>query len=163
MFVFSDHGMTPIRWTYDLARDVGTLGLRVPDDYLVAYDSTMARFWAWNDRARQRLTDLLDGHPCGQLLERAELARLGIEFSDDRYYQLLFLMKPGMLLSPSHMGAIRFAGMHGYHPSEPTADAVLLASVPVDRTVDHITRVRSVLLEDVELQPKPAPATGVAA
>lgn len=151
MFVFSDHGMTPVRWTYDLGRDVATLGLRIPDDYLVAYDSTMARFWVWNDRARARLVELLTGHPCGQLLDREELSRLGVWFDDDRYYHLLFLMKPGMLLCPSHMGSVRFAGMHGYHPSEPTADAVLLASAPIDRSVDHITHVHRVLLEDLEL------------
>jgi len=149
--VFSDHGMTPIRWTYDLRRDVRALGLRVPDDYLPAYDSTMARFWVWNDRARTALTRLLEDHPCGSLLSQAELQRLGVWFDDDRYYQMLFLMKPGMLLSPSDMGSVRFAGMHGYHPSEPTADAVLLATVPVDKTVDHITGVRGVLLEDLGL------------
>ena len=72
-------------------------------------------------------------------------------FDDDRYYHLLFLMKPGILLIPSDMGTVRFAGMHGYHPSEPTADAVLLSTVPVDRAVDHITGVRGVLLEDLGL------------
>jgi hypothetical protein len=151
LFVFSDHGMTPIRWTYDLRRDVQALGLRVPGDYLPAYDSTMARFWVDSDRARSALTALLEDHPCGRLLGPTELQRLGVWFGDDRYYQLLFLMKPGMLLSPSDMGSVRFAGMHGYHPSEPTADAVLLASVPVDRGVDHITGVRGVLLEDLGL------------
>jgi type I phosphodiesterase/nucleotide pyrophosphatase len=148
MLVFSDHGMTPIQWTYDLRRDVAELGLAVPGDYLPAYDSTMARFWVWNERARERLTALLQNHPCGELLSRGELERLGIWFEDGRYYHLLFLMKPGMLLCPSDMGRVRFAGMHGYHPSEPTADAVLLSSVPVDRAVDHITRVHDVLLED---------------
>jgi NAD(P)-dependent dehydrogenase (short-subunit alcohol dehydrogenase family) len=83
---------------------------------------------------------------------RAELERLGVWFEDGRYYHLLFLMKPGVLLSPSDMGAVRFAGMHGYHPSDPTADAVLLASVPVDRGVDHITGVHDVLLEDAGLR-----------
>ena len=152
MLVFSDHGMTPIRWTCDLRRDVATLGLSVPDDYLPAYDSTMARFWVFSDRARQALRALLAEHPCGQLLSPAELQRLGVWFEDGRYYDLLFLMKPGMLLCPSDMGSVRFAGMHGYHPSEPTADAVLLSSVPVDRAVDHITGVRDVLLEDVGLR-----------
>jgi hypothetical protein len=151
LFVFSDHGMTPIRWTHDLRRDVRTLGLRVPDDYLPAYDSTMARFWVASDRARAALTGLLDGHPCGALLTPAELQRLGVWFEDGRYYDLLFVMKPGVLLSPSDMGTVRFAGMHGYHPSEPTADAVLLSTVPVDRAVDHITGVRGVLLEDLGL------------
>jgi hypothetical protein len=151
MFVFSDHGMTPVRWTCDLGRDVAALGLRVPQDYLAAYDSTMARFWVWNDRARRRLTDCLAEHPCGQLLAPGELRRLGIWFDDDRYYHLLFLLKPGVLLNPSHMGRVRFAGMHGYHPSEPTADAVLLTSAPPGRPVDHITDVHDVVLDDLQL------------
>jgi hypothetical protein len=151
MFVFSDHGMTPIRWTHDLRRDVQVLGLRVPDDYLPAYDSTMARFWVSTERARTALTALLEDHPCGTLMTPAELQRLGVWFEDGRYYHLLFLMKPGVLLSPSDMGSVRFAGMHGYHPSEPTADAVLLSTVPVDRSVDDITGVRGVLLEDLGL------------
>ena len=151
MFVFSDHGMTPVRWTYDLRRDVATLGLEAPREYLPAYDSTMARFWVWSDRARARLTDLLADHPCGTLLSRTDLERLGIWFDDGRYYHMLFLLKPGMLLSPSDMGSVRFAGMHGYHPSEPTADASLLASVPIERPVDHIVGVRDVLHADLEL------------
>jgi predicted AlkP superfamily pyrophosphatase or phosphodiesterase len=153
MMIFSDHGMTPIRWTYDLRRDVAPLGLSEPRDYLSAYDSTMARFWVWNERARERLTALLADHPCGQLLEPAELTRLGVWFDDGRYYHLLFLMKPGVLLNPSDMGAYRFAGMHGYHPSEPTADAVLLSTVPLDKDVDHITGIHDLLLADLGVAP----------
>jgi hypothetical protein len=159
MLVFSDHGMTPIRWTYDLARDVAALGLREGRDFLPAYDSTMARLWLWTDRARRQLTDLLADHPCGRLLEPPELEQLGVWFPDDRYYHLLFLMKPGGLLSPSHMGAVRFAGMHGYHPGEATADAVLLASAPVDRPASHIADVHAVMLDDLgldETAPRPA-------
>ncbi len=163
LFVFSDHGMTPVRWTYDLGRDVATLGLRSPQDYLAAYDSTMARFWAWTDRGRRRLTELLAEHPCGQLLDREELTRLGVWFSDDRYYQLVFLMKAGGLLCPSHMGSVRFAGMHGYHPSEPTADAVLLASVPVTRAADHITDVYRVLLDDLGISSEGASTSSAGA
>src|SRR5262249_34587514 len=147
MFVFSDHGMTPVRWTYDLGRDVESLGLRLGVDYLPAYDSTMARFWAWSDRARRRLVEFLGDHPCGSLLARAEPRRLGVWSADDRSSRLLSLLPPGVPLCPSHMGAIRFAGMHGYHPSEPTADAVLLASTPVDRAVDHITHVHDLIRE----------------
>jgi hypothetical protein len=149
MLIFSDHGMTPVRWTYDLRRDVAALGLAESTDYLAAYDSTMARFWAWNDRARARLVEALTDHPCGQLLGRDELGRLGIWFDDDRYYQLLFVMKPGVLLNPSDMGHFRFAGMHGYHPSEPTADAVLLSTAPLGKTVDHIVAIHDLLLADV--------------
>jgi hypothetical protein len=153
MFIFSDHGMTPIRWTYDLRRDVDALGLRESHDYLAAYDSTMARFWAWNERARTRLVEALTDHPCGQLLSREELGRLGIGFDDDRYYQLLFVLKPGVLLNPSDMGHFRFAGMHGYHPSDPTADAVLLSTAPLDKAVDHIVGIHDLLLADLGAAP----------
>ena len=160
MTVFSDHGMTPIRWTYDLARDVDALGLRTPGDYLAAYDSTMARFWVSDARAADRLTALLAPHPCGRLLERDELSRLGVWFDDDRYYQILFLARPGVLISPSHMGSVRFAGMHGYHPSEPTADAALLASRPVDPAVSHIAHVHDLVLEDAGVRPPRVAANG---
>ena len=111
----------------------------------------MARFWIFDAHARGALTALLEDHPCGTLMSERELQRLGVSFDDGRYYDLLFLMKPGVLLSPSDMGTVRFAGMHGYHPSEPTADAVLLATAPVDKAVDHITGVRGALLEDLGL------------
>ena len=55
------------------------------------------------------------------------------------------VVKPGVLLCPSDMGRVRFAGMHGYHPSEPTADAVLLATVPVERPAAHIADVHGAL------------------
>jgi hypothetical protein len=113
----------------------------------------MARFWAWNERARTRLVEALTDHPCGQLLSREELGRLGIGFDDDRYYQLLFVLKPGVLLNPSDMGHFRFAGMHGYHPSDPTADAVLLSTAPLDKAVDHISGIHDLLLADLGVAP----------
>ena len=152
MLIFSDHGMTPIRWTYDLRRDVAALGLS-DKDHLAAYDSTMARFWTTNERARARLVELLASHPCGDLLDREELTRLGVWFDDDRYYQLLFVMKPGVLLNPSDMGHFRFAGMHGFHPSDPTADAVLLSTTPLDKRVEHIAGVHDLLLTELGVPP----------
>ena len=149
LYIFSDHGMTPVRWTCDLARDVEQLGLSIPGDFLPAYDSTMARFWLWSDRARQRLPDFLKEHPCGSLLKDAELQRLGIWFPDGRYGHLVFLLHPGGIICPSDMGRIRFRGMHGYHPSEPTGDAVLLASVPVPKKIAHITGIQRLILHDL--------------
>ena len=60
-------------------------------------------------------------------------------------------MKLGALPSRSNINTVRFAGMHGYHPSEPTGDAVLLSTAPVDAAVTDISGVRSVLLEDLSL------------
>lgn len=44
MTIVSDHGMTPVHSTYNLVGKINRLGLRMPEDYLAVYDSTMARY-----------------------------------------------------------------------------------------------------------------------
>ena len=55
LVVSSDHGMTPVTNHTDLVGEVAKLGLRMPQDYLAVYDSTMARFWFFNETARARV------------------------------------------------------------------------------------------------------------
>ncbi len=83
--VFSDHGMTPIQDTRDLMADMKESGLRVPADYLPAFDSTMARFWPSTEEAASRLREFLATLPYGRLLPEEELEALGLGFADDRY------------------------------------------------------------------------------
>ncbi|HWU40822.1 MAG TPA: alkaline phosphatase family protein, partial [Candidatus Acidoferrum sp.] len=83
--VFSDHGMTPIHCKYDLLKEIDDLGLRMPDDYLAVYDSTMARFWFFSPQAREKVTATLSAVRCGRTLTDAELETLGVLFPDGRY------------------------------------------------------------------------------
>ncbi len=150
--IFSDHGMTSIRRTYDLIHEVKRLGLRIPQDYLPVYDSTMARFWVESSWAEARLRELLDNLPCGRLLSDDEIDRLGLAFDDERYGQLIFLMEPGTLISPSDMGRITFQGMHGFHPQEdPDAYAVFLSSEQRPAPIRHIADIFPTILQDLEL------------
>lgn len=128
--IFSDHGMTPVRRQHDLARDIEPLGLRMPDDYLAVYDSTMARFWFFSDRARQQIVERLATLDCGRILTEDELEELGIRFPDRRYGDLVFLLDPGWLLSSSDFNAPGWvpAGMHGYHPDDAYSDAIFLSN-----------------------------------
>ena len=52
LYVFSDHGMANCDEHVDLMRRIEALPLRMERDYAVVYDSTMARFWFFNVRAR---------------------------------------------------------------------------------------------------------------
>lgn len=158
--VFSDHGMTPITDTRDLIGDMRRLGLQVPRDYLPAYDSTMARFWYSSQAVASQLRGFLAGLPYGRLVPDDEQETLGLSFSDDRYGQLLFVMKPGVLVCPSDMGRIRFQGMHGFHPREdPHTAAAFLSNGPPRRPVRHITDVLPELLADIGV-PHAAPEPG---
>src|ERR1700730_197949 len=64
MTVISDHGMTPVEHRYDVVREIENLGLKAAVDYLAVYDSTMARFWFFNDRAKQVIERRLQNLQC---------------------------------------------------------------------------------------------------
>ena len=127
--ITSDHGMTPIRAQYDLVGKIENLRLRVPEDYLVVYDSTMARFWCFNDEARERITSALRKLPCGRVLSDRELSDLGVLFSDRRYGEIIFLLHAGWLISRSDFNGPGWmpSGMHGYDPADAYSDAIYLS------------------------------------
>jgi len=129
LFVFSDHGMANVVEEVDLLPRVERLGLAYGRDYGAVYDSTMARFWFFSDRARARITELLEREPRGTVLSNDDLRRYGCDFADRRYGELFFLLRSGALLVPSYMGLRRVAAMHGYAPEHPDSTASFLASV----------------------------------
>ena len=127
--VTSDHGMTPIRKQYDLVGQIRALRLRMPEDYLAVYDSTMARFWFFNDRAREMVTAALRSLPCGRVLSDQELGDLGILFRDRRYGEVIFLLHAGWIISQSDFNGAGWmpSGMHGYDPADGYSDAIYLS------------------------------------
>jgi hypothetical protein len=125
LYIFSDHGMANCDELLDLKHSIEGLGLRVPQDFAVVYDSTMARFWFFNERARDRVSSLLQTIPQGRILPDEELESLGTLFPDRRFGEVIFLVKEGVLIVPSHMGERPIRAMHGYHPRERHSYAAL--------------------------------------
>ena len=137
--IFSDHGMANCDILLDLRARIEPLGLRMGVDYAVVYDSTMARFWFFGDRARRLVTECLGTVPGGRIVPDAELEKLGALFPDRYFGELIFLADEGVLIVPSHMGERPIRAMHGYHPDAPHSYASLLtnyADVPA-----HITAI----------------------
>ena len=128
--VISDHGMTPVHSQYDLVGKIEALGFSMPKDYLAVYDSTMARYWFFNEEARRLIVAELEHTSCGRIVKDSELDRLGILFPDRRYGELVFLLDPGWLLTTSDFNGNGWhpVGMHGYHPSDSHSDAIYLSN-----------------------------------
>ena len=126
--IFSDHGMANCDKLLDLRARLEPLGLRMGREYAVVYDSTMARFWFFDERARQVVTECLRGVPEGRILTDAELEELGTLFPDRYFGELIFLVEEGVLIVPSHMGERPIRAMHGYHPDAPHSYASMLTS-----------------------------------
>jgi hypothetical protein len=129
VFVFGDHGMAPVSRVHDLWGGLRALPFRMPQDYLLFLDSTMARFWFFNQAARRGILDFLAPIEYGRLLPEAELDRLGALFPGADYGEAIFLLHEGEIAVPSFMGREAPAAMHGYHPDGLHSSTTLCTNV----------------------------------
>jgi predicted AlkP superfamily pyrophosphatase or phosphodiesterase len=151
LYIFSDHGMANCDVHVDLQAPINKLGLEIGVDYVVVYDSTMARFWFLNQRARIEITACLAQVPSGRVLPDAELKKLGTLFPDRYFGEMIFLMDEGVLIVPSHMGERPIRAMHGYHPEAPHSYAALLSNQPdIPTEVRAIPDVYKIMVHDAE-------------
>ncbi len=152
LYIFSDHGMANCDELIDLKARVGALPVRMPKDYAAVYDSTMARFWFFNDPARRQITRCLEQVPQGRILPDEELKELGALFPDRYFGELIFLMEEGVLIVPSHMGERPIRAMHGYHPRDRHSYAALLTNQPdLPEPVAAIPDIYRLMTRDAEL------------
>lgn len=144
LYLLSDHGMVDVDRHADVMSAVARIGLRMPDQFLAFFDSSMARFWWRTEGARSRVHAALANFP-GRWLDGAALAAAGCGFADHAYGDEVFLLDPGVLLVPSFMGREPVAAMHGYDPAHPDMAALLWSNRPVPSEVRTLTDVRGFL------------------
>lgn len=149
LYIFSDHGMANCDEHLDLKAKIDALDLKMGEDYAVVYDSTMARFWFFDDDAKRRVLEVLDKEPQGRIMPDEELKGFRAHFDDHYFGELVWLAKEGVLIVPSHMGERPIRAMHGYHPHDPHTYATLFTnqeSVPED--VTHIPHIYNLMERD---------------
>ena len=144
--VLGDHGMCDVTDHIDLMKAVEATGLRIPQDFIPFYDSTMARFRIFGEGAAELLSEVLRSIPGGRLLKSEELNSLGVYFPGSVYGDLIFLCEPGTIILPSFMGSDPVKGMHGYHPSASCMDSVMFSSEEFDGNEAPITGIAGFLL-----------------
>lgn len=152
LYVFSDHGMANCESLLDVKSRIRALPVRMGRDYAVVYDSTMARFWFFNDRARKEIQGCLEQIPEGRILPDSELEALGALFPDRYFGETIFLVKEGVLIVPSDMGERPIRGMHGYHPDDPQSYAALCSNVQgISEDIEAIPDMFQLMKRDAEL------------
>jgi hypothetical protein len=152
LYVFSDHGMANCDVHLDLRSQIDALPVKMQKDYAVVYDSTMARFWFFNDHARAVVTEALRKIPSGRIVPNAELDQLGCLFPDRHFGELIFLVQEGVLIVPSHMGERPIRAMHGYHPEDPHSFAALLTNQSrIPEEITDIPHVFNLMTRDATL------------
>ncbi len=135
-FVFlGDHGMLSVEESFDaektIKRCMRDQGLTAKRDYVYFLDSTMVRFWALSDSARERALDALQADTgfleAGQFVDEATARRHHAPFADRRYGDLLWLANPGVLVFPDFFHRTElYLGMHGYDPELPESQGLCI-------------------------------------
>ena len=111
----------------------------------------MARFWFFNQSARESITRRLAQVPQGRILPEEELEQLHTLFPDRYFGELIFLVREGVLIVPSHMGERPIRAMHGYHPAEKHSYAALLSNqAEIPEEVIGITDLFGLMTRDAE-------------
>ena len=135
--IISDHGMTPLAGTVDIMKEMEGCGLVFGKDYGACYDSTMARFYYLNEKAKPVITELMQKFP-GHFLSKEDEIKYGIYRTDRAFGDAIFLLDAGIQIVPSDMGGKPLNGMHGFIPENEHSYAVLLSNSPLP---DHVTKV----------------------
>lgn len=149
MQIFSDHGMTDVRDLCDLMTCIDKLQLEFGEDYVAVYDSTMARFWFFNDIAREKIINALSAEDRGTILSEETLQDYGCDFAGKEYGELFFLMKPGVLLCPSHMGEKPMKGMHGYDPYHKDSLAMFASNQKPEQTPKRLDDLYNIMMQQI--------------
>lgn len=145
--VFSDHGMAPVERDFDMGKELNNLGLKMPQDYVVLYDSTMARFWFFNQKAKVLIYKYLSRLEWGRILTEEEMKELGVYFEDSMYGECIFLMNPATIILPSFMGNKKIEGMHGYSPESTWMDACFISNYDPAIQLRNVGDIFSVLVD----------------
>lgn len=119
-----DHGMVPVKHKIDVQAIIKQTGLSLNRDYEVFYDSTMARFWFYNSRAKETIIAVLNDNlqQYGFIVDKDNCREfrvpLDITNKDGHpvYGDIVWCANPGVLISPDyfHCKAASENGMHGY-------------------------------------------------
>lgn len=160
IFLFSDHGMNPVRQSVNILAYLERSRLTLGRDYVAFLNSTLASFWFLRPKAEAQVREILARVPGGHILDSGDLARYHLRFPDNRYGDLLFLVDPGMEIVPNFMSLTQRPGqgMHGYTPDNPETAAFLAGpSAKVSRPGD-VTEIFSLIQANVEGAGQPLPA-----
>jgi hypothetical protein len=132
ILIFSYFGMVPVKKVIDLESKLPKFG----DGYIYFLDSTMARFWFFNDKVKQKVLNILKDVTEGHILSKKEKINYHVDFKDNRHFEELFLLNPGVIINPSFFHAKAIKGAHCYGLVSEEENGVLVANRKVNKKIE---------------------------
>ena len=142
VIIIADHGMSKVHKTVNILKELRQMRSQIYEDYIVFADSTMIRFWFFNEKAACEIFDLLNQFKCGHILSKPEKELLKIPL-DPHFGETIFVLDEGYLLHPSFFNSTsEMKGMHGYaYPKTREAFPILVMNGEITKTIYANRRV----------------------
>ena len=122
--LLGDHGMAPVHTYFNVKdrveKNAQRHDLKTGKDYLMFLDSTLARFWCFNNNSIRVFSNMLSEAPfvnLGRVVEKNLASKQHIPYCNRTYGDMIWWANKGVMIYPDfyHLeGNVR--GMHGYTP-----------------------------------------------
>lgn len=145
--VLGDHGMLEVNKYLDLIKIIKeNTSLKINKDFIVFLDSTIARFWCFNEKSKIEIKELLSHEPFlkyGTIIDKQIAKEFNIPYKDKRYGDIIWWANPGVLIFPDYFHKYkRYKGMHGYNPKDENGHGFCIISYK---------RCKNTIIEEGEL------------
>jgi len=144
--IFSDHGQCECSYQFNLLSELDKKRLKLGDDYLCFIDATLALFWPKDKVVKEKILKILSKIKIGNVIDEALQKRCHIRFNDERYGEIIFVLKPGGTFFPnffSAFGAMR--GLHGYLPEDDVQKGCLISNKKFSYPLKHVKDFRNLI------------------
>jgi hypothetical protein len=99
LVLFSDHGYDQITGYVDLFHELKKLDLS-EEEYTYFVELSMARFWFFSERARDKIVRVLRGIPNTKFFSWQDLREFNISFNEPQYGEAFIMSCPGFVFFP---------------------------------------------------------------
>lgn len=132
LMIFSDHGMMKVKKEINLIKYLEKNNFKQPRDFISFIDSISIRFWIKDKNKLKKIKTLLSEIKDGEIFDNNRLEKLNIPNEKEIIGDILFVVKPGILIMPNYFqGKKTIKGMHGYNYETTTKqDAIFMMIGP---------------------------------
>jgi hypothetical protein len=134
IFIMTGYGMLKVQKSLDLESKLPLFG----DGYVYFLDSTMARFWFFNEEKKKEVMRILSTIVEGRILSKDEQIQYGINFSDNQFFEEIFLVNQSVVISPCFFHTTAPKGMHTYDLSNKKELGYIYSNVQLNKITDTV-------------------------
>ncbi len=112
IMIWSDHGMVDVKKRIDVRDRLKNFPQKY---YLCFLDSTMLQFWFFDPNIKSRILKEFENDKDFILVDDKEQKEFEIRFKDNRYGDLIYRAREGVVVEPDYFEG-KVQAMHGYDP-----------------------------------------------